>query len=126
MAGDVHTAAGGMRGRLSWGTVPGWRALAELVPDGCLPGSHAARPEPAPFPSLMEANHMHDEQALYGLVRFDGATNRQVVGIVLVFESATAANQFARTAGLDDYAVGPVEFLATTAPAGIRWNGADR
>lgn len=41
---------------------------------------------------------MHDEQALYGLVRFDGTYQRQVTGIVLVFESAAAAKQAARTA----------------------------
>ncbi|KLL12945.1 MULTISPECIES: hypothetical protein [Protofrankia] len=69
---------------------------------------------------------MHDEQALYGLVRFDGAHQRQVTGIVLVFESAAAADQFARTAGIDDYAVGPVEFLATTTPATVHQAGANR
>ncbi|WP_239393641.1 hypothetical protein [Frankia sp. CiP3] len=69
---------------------------------------------------------MHDEQALYGLVRFDGAHQRQVTGIVLVFESAAAADRFARTAGIDDYAVGPVEFLATTTPATAQQAGANR
>ncbi|AEH10801.1 MULTISPECIES: hypothetical protein [Protofrankia] len=69
---------------------------------------------------------MHDEQALYGLVRFAGVHQRQVTGIVLVFESAAAADQFARTAGIDAYAVGPVEFLATTTPAAAHQAGANR
>jgi hypothetical protein len=70
--------------------------------------------------------YVHDDQAVYGLVRFDGAHQRQVTGIVLVFESAAAADQFARTAGIGDYTIGPVEFLATTTPAATHRAGTDR
>ncbi len=69
---------------------------------------------------------MADVESVYGLVRFEGETQRRVSGIVLVFESAGAADRFARLAGMEDYAVGPVEFLATAAAAGVRWNEADR
>ncbi|MCK9903176.1 hypothetical protein CC117_09740 [Parafrankia colletiae] len=54
---------------------------------------------------------MDVEQTVFGLVRFDGDSQR-VREIVVAFESAAAADRFAREIGWSEYSVGPVCFPA--------------
>jgi hypothetical protein len=47
---------------------------------------------------------------VFALVAFDGPEQAAVARVVTPFESAKAADVYARSAGLDAYAVGPVDF----------------
>ncbi len=63
---------------------------------------------------------------LYALVQFDGDEKWAVSGVLLAFESVTAADRHARTAGIGDYAVGPVSFTESTAAPAVRWHDGAR
>ncbi len=55
---------------------------------------------------------MDTEQVVFGLVQFDGDSQR-VREIVLAFENAPEADRFARESGWSEYSVGPVRFPAS-------------
>jgi hypothetical protein len=47
---------------------------------------------------------------VFALVAFEGPGQKAIARVVTPFESAKAADAFARSAGLEAYAVGPVDF----------------
>ncbi|WP_322761283.1 hypothetical protein [Frankia sp. Cr2] len=69
---------------------------------------------------------MDESGPVYGLVSFDGETRRSVTEIVLAFESAEAADRFAHSSGIGDYAIGPVGFAVSVAASAVRWRGDTR
>lgn len=54
---------------------------------------------------------------LYGVIKFEGP-RRATQSVVLAFENATAADEYAVGRGFDDYLVVPLSFLTPTAPSG--------
>lgn len=54
------------------------------------------------------------EALLYGVVRFEGG-RRSARNVVLAFENANAADEFASRSGFDDYLVVPLSFLTPLA-----------
>ncbi|MGF7234809.1 MAG: hypothetical protein ACQSGP_07600 [Frankia sp.] len=73
------------------------------------PRTTPARPRPA-APGSTDA-------LLYGVIRFEG-THRATRSVVLAFENATAADEYAIGCGFDDYLVVPLSFLTPTTSAG--------
>ncbi|WP_131765615.1 hypothetical protein [Candidatus Protofrankia californiensis] len=69
---------------------------------------------------------MDGSGTLYALIQFGGAERWAVSGVVMAFESVTAADQHARSAGMSDYAVGPVRFTKSVAASAVRWRGETR
>lgn len=69
--------------------------------------SQAARSAAAPPDGPVEA-------LLYGVVRFEGV-RRTARNVILAFESANAADEYASHSGFDDYLVVPLAFLTPTA-----------
>jgi hypothetical protein len=62
----------------------------------------------------------HGDALLYGVVQFEGS-HRDARSVVLAFENANAADEYAVSCGFDDYLVVPLSFLTpTAAPAGAR------
>ncbi|KDA40824.1 hypothetical protein [Frankia sp. BMG5.23] len=61
---------------------------------------------------------MKAEEPVYGLVRFEGDGQR-VKEIVVAFETAGAADRYAREVGWSEYGVGPVRFPASVQAADV-------
>jgi hypothetical protein len=58
---------------------------------------------------------------LFGAVSFSGDRRSEVSAVFLTFESETAAEEFARARGLQDYAVGPLAFAVSVVAERPRW-----
>ncbi|WP_131785198.1 hypothetical protein [Protofrankia symbiont of Coriaria ruscifolia] len=59
---------------------------------------------------------------LYALIQYGGEERWAVSVVMMAFESVTAADQHARSAGISDYAVGPVRFAESAAAPAVRWH----
>ncbi|SBW20005.1 hypothetical protein [Protofrankia symbiont of Coriaria ruscifolia] len=72
---------------------------------------------------MWEGNRAMDGSGtLYALIEYGGEERWAVSGVVMAFESVTAADQHARSAGMSDYAVGPVRFTESVAAPAVRWH----
>ncbi len=69
---------------------------------------------------------MDGSGAVYAVVTFEGEERWAVSGVVLAFESVTAADWYARSGGISDYAVGRVKFGESVAAPAVRWQGEAR
>ena len=78
---------------------------------GRRPISGAVRPATTARPGVAD---LPPEALLYGVVWFEGL-RRKARSVVLAFESANAADEYASLSGFDDYLVVPLAFLTPTA-----------
>ncbi len=58
---------------------------------------------------------------LYAAVLFDGDDRSAVTEVVILFESAAAADEYAVECGWDDYVVGAVRFHLPPRTRRVRW-----
>ncbi len=58
---------------------------------------------------------------LYAIIALD--QSRNVIEVIVAFESKHAADGYARAVGVTDYTVGPIGFVVSAVPEVPRWHG---